>query len=82
MLSTHASKSYAMSPHGTPSLWEGWGGPPVRMALPPFGRAGVGFLSAWYSPPIVGEVWSVARGGVSNYTLHPLRFSVESFHSV
>jgi len=41
-LSTHASKSYKMSPHGTPSLWEGRGGLPVRMALPSHRRGGVG----------------------------------------
>jgi len=41
-LITHASKSYKMSPHGTPSLWEGRGGPPVRMALPCHRRGGAG----------------------------------------
>ena len=46
-LSTHASKSYAMSPHGTPSLWEGRGGLPDRMAFPSHCRGGVERSEGW-----------------------------------
>jgi len=40
-------QGWAFRPHGTPSLWEGRGGLPVRMALPSHCRGGVERSEGW-----------------------------------